>query len=53
MKKGKINYDSAVKQINALLPDDMRDVMLANLDACKESGEKIYIQSYWKISLNV
>lgn len=37
MKKGKMNYDSAVKQINALVPDGIKEGMLSVLESCRES----------------
>lgn len=38
-KKGKLNYDSAMKQINTLLPEYLRDDYTRGLNACKESGK--------------
>lgn len=37
MKKAKINYAAAMKQIDVMLPDDMKDLYKASLTACKDS----------------
>jgi PBP/GOBP family len=39
MKKGKLNYDSAMKQIDVMLPDDMKEPTKKSLETCKSSGE--------------
>lgn len=40
MKGNKILFDSAKKQAQTLLPDDMRDVTLKQLDACTHIRKK-------------
>lgn len=38
MKKNKINYDATLKQIDMLMPDEMKDDYRRALLNCKESG---------------
>lgn len=42
MKKNKVNYDSAMKSFDTMLPDDMKDDYKNALTACKDAtaGEK-------------
>lgn len=40
-KKGKLNYDSAMKQINSMLPEHMREDYIGGLNTCKEAGIKL------------
>lgn len=37
MKKSKINYDSAMKQFDTLLPEDYKDPYKTALTTCKDS----------------
>lgn len=39
VRRGKLNYDSAVKQINLFMPDGMKEVYLGGVDKCRYSGE--------------
>lgn len=41
MKKNKLNYDATLKQIDMLMPDEMKDVYRTALQVCKESGAGI------------
>lgn len=38
MKKNKVNYDSAIKQFETLLPDEYREPYKMALTICKESA---------------
>lgn len=38
MKKNKINYDATIKQIDLLMPDDIKDPYKNALGMCKDSG---------------
>lgn len=38
-KKGKLMYDIAKKQIEAMIPIDMEDDYMKALDFCKDTGE--------------
>lgn len=38
MKKNKLNYDAAIKQMDMLLPDDMVDENKKAITVCKETG---------------
>lgn len=38
MKKNKLNYDAAIKQMDMLLPDDMLDDNKNAITICKEAG---------------
>lgn len=42
MKKNKINFDSAMKSFDTMMPDDMKEDYKNALTACKDStaGEK-------------
>lgn len=50
MKKNKINYDGAMKQFDALLPDEMVEPYKAALTTCKDStnGEKNACEAAYK-----
>lgn len=38
MKKNKLNYDAAIKQMDMLLPDDMVDENKNSITVCKDTG---------------
>lgn len=38
MRKGKVNYELAVKQINMFMPAEIRDQYLKGIHECKDSG---------------
>jgi PBP/GOBP family len=46
MKKGKVNYDSALKQIDVMLPDEMKEPTRKSLEACKNSGKWINVNLF-------
>jgi PBP/GOBP family len=46
MKKGKVNYDSALKQIDVMLPDELKEPTRKSLEACKNSGK-------WNFNVNL
>jgi hypothetical protein len=39
MKKGKLNYESALKQIDVMLPDELKEPTKNSLEQCKNSGK--------------
>lgn len=39
VRKGKLNYDLIVKQINLFMPDGIKEVYLSGVEQCKNSGE--------------
>lgn len=39
MKKNKVAYEAAMKQMDALMPDELRDPYKTSLTTCKDSGE--------------
>ncbi|CAD7087116.1 unnamed protein product [Hermetia illucens] len=41
IKKGKLNYEASVKQIDLLLPDRLKDSFKAGLAACRNSIDGI------------
>lgn len=41
MKKNKVNYDSAMKQFDILLPDDYREPYKKALTICKDAAPGI------------
>lgn len=51
MKKSKVNFDSAMKQFDVLLPDDYKDVYKTALTKCKDStnGEKNSCEAAYKL----
>lgn len=51
MKKSKINYDSAMKQFDLLLPDDMKEHYKSALTICKDvvNGEKNPCEAAYKV----
>lgn len=38
MKKAKVNYSSALKQMELLLPDEIKSYNINALTTCKDSG---------------
>lgn len=38
MKKNKLNYDAAIKQMEMLLPDDVLDENKNAITVCKDAG---------------
>lgn len=50
MKKNKINYDGAMKQFDALLPDELVDAFKSALSVCKDAatGEKNACEAAYK-----
>lgn len=40
-KKGKVNYDAAMKQIDLLLPESYKEPTRNALNVCRESGKGI------------
>ncbi|EAA09324.4 AGAP005208-PA [Anopheles gambiae str. PEST] len=41
MKKGKLNYDASVKQIDTIMPDELAGPMRAALDICRTVADGI------------
>ncbi|XP_053664662.1 general odorant-binding protein 72-like [Anopheles marshallii] len=41
MKKGKLNYDASVKQIDTIMPDELAGPMRAALDICRNAADGI------------
>ncbi|XP_049296852.1 general odorant-binding protein 72-like [Anopheles funestus] len=41
MKKGKLNYDASVKQIDTIMPDELAGPMRAALDICRNVADGI------------
>lgn len=41
MKKNKLNYDATIKQIDMVMPEDMREPYKNALNSCKDSGKLI------------
>lgn len=39
VRRGKLNYDLAVKQINLFMPDELKEIYLRGIDQCKNSGK--------------
>lgn len=37
-RKGKVNYEKSLKQIDTMLPDHMKPAFRAGLEACKSAG---------------
>lgn len=54
-KKGKLNYDSAIKQINSMLPEHLREDYINGLNTCKEAGNNKCNDLYrrWKMCLTI
>lgn len=50
MRKSKINYEAAMKQMDNLLPDNMKDDYKSALTTCKDStsGEKNACEAAYK-----
>lgn len=53
MKKNKVNYDSAMKQFDTMLPDDIKDDYKNALTTCKDAtgGEKNACEAAYKFIL--
>jgi hypothetical protein len=51
VKKGKINIESVLRNIDTLVPDEMRDDTKRAVNACKEKGlgTKDYCDAAYKI----
>lgn len=41
MKKNKVNYDAAMKQMDMLMPEELKEPYKTALTTCKDSGLKI------------
>lgn len=39
MKKNKLNFDATMKQIDMMMPEDMREPYKSALTICKDSGK--------------
>lgn len=42
VKRGKLNYRVAVRQINLFMPDEMKELYLHAVEECKDSGKTIH-----------
>lgn len=40
-KKGKVNYDAAVKQVDLILPDSYKEPTKHALSVCRETGKGV------------
>ncbi|XP_052890106.1 general odorant-binding protein 72 isoform X2 [Anopheles moucheti] len=40
-RKGKVNYEKSLKQIDTMLPDDMKPAFRAGLEACKTAAQGV------------
>uniref|UniRef100_A0A182SJH1 Uncharacterized protein n=1 Tax=Anopheles maculatus TaxID=74869 RepID=A0A182SJH1_9DIPT len=40
-RKGKVNYEKSLKQIDTMLPDNMKPAFRAGLEACKTAAQGI------------
>ncbi|XP_058463907.1 general odorant-binding protein 72-like [Malaya genurostris] len=41
IRKGKLNYDATIKQIETIMPDELAEPMRVALDICRDSGDGI------------
>ena len=44
MKKSKFAYDSAMKQVDTLLPDELKETYKNGLTECKDSGNTYFFE---------
>lgn len=44
VKRGKLNYRVAVRQINLFMPDEMKELYLHAVEECKDSGKTIHFR---------